>query len=117
MVRLSRWTGVSSIVGGLAWAAACVNHNTQPPGCIGDCPGQPLRVTTTTTSVLFVVAVLMLAVSGVGLLMVTALVMSLANEQTSRILLAAPFGLAWLVAGVVLLTTSRAPRPGHTVAV
>lgn len=36
------------------------------------------------------------------LLLGTALLVPFANEQTSRILLAVPFGVAWLVAGVTL---------------
>ena len=38
-----------------------------------------------------------------ALLIVTACLLPFANEQTSRILLAIPFGLAWVVAGVALL--------------
>jgi hypothetical protein len=41
------------------------------------------------------------------LLVATALLLPFANEQTSRILLAVPFGLVWLAVGVVLLTRSE----------
>jgi hypothetical protein len=41
------------------------------------------------------------------LLLATALLVPFANEQTSRILLAVPFGLTWLVAGAVLLRSER----------
>jgi hypothetical protein len=46
----------------------------------------------------------------------TALLLPLANEQTSRILLAVPFGMAWCLAGVTLVvqsapTAPRAARP------
>ncbi len=40
-------------------------------------------------------------------LLATALVLPFANEQTSRILIAVPFGVVWCVAGAVLLV--RAP--------
>jgi hypothetical protein len=40
-------------------------------------------------------------------LIVTALLLPLANEQTSRILLAIPFGLAWVAAGIALLRQSN----------
>jgi len=41
------------------------------------------------------------------LLLATALLVPFANEQTSRILLAVPFGLTWLVAGAGLLRSER----------
>ena len=44
-----------------------------------------------------------------GLLLATALLLPLANEQTARVLLAVPFGVAWLAAGVVLVS-GAAPR-------
>ena len=37
------------------------------------------------------------------LLVASAVLLPFANEQTSRILLAVPFGLCWMVAGAVLL--------------
>ena len=37
------------------------------------------------------------------LMLVTVLLLPFSNEQTSRILLAVPFGLAWMLAGAVLL--------------
>jgi hypothetical protein len=44
----------------------------------------------------------------VGLLLVgAALLLPFANEQTYRILLAVPFGVAWVVAGVVLLARAE----------
>jgi len=42
------------------------------------------------------------------LMLVTVLLLPFSNEQTSRILLAVPFGLAWMLAGAVLL---RRPAP------
>jgi hypothetical protein len=38
-----------------------------------------------------------------ALLLATVVTLPFANEQTSRILLAVPFGLTWLGAGVLLL--------------
>ena len=38
-----------------------------------------------------------------SLLLATALLLPVANEQTSRILLAVPFGLCWLGLGVELM--------------
>lgn len=180
--------GISSLAGGLTWVAACLVHNSQPQGCIGDaCElGGTERGSTAIDATLMVVAGLLLAASGLGLLLlarrrsrtqtagvvaaltgslalilllsalivasqdpdwegmpglvvpgvvllaialvslglqvlradvlprvvagaliVTALVLPLANEQTSRILLAIPFGLAWVVAGTVLLRQSN----------
>ena len=40
-------------------------------------------------------------------LLATVVLLPFANEQTSRILLAVPFGLTWLGAGVLLLRTSE----------
>ena len=40
-------------------------------------------------------------------LIATALLLPFANEQTSRILLAIPFGLAWVAAGIALLRQSN----------
>ena len=37
------------------------------------------------------------------LMLVTVLLLPFSNEQTSRVLLAVPFGLAWMLAGAVLL--------------
>ena len=41
------------------------------------------------------------------LLLCTALLLPLVNEQTSRILLAVPFGVAWFIAGVTLMRLSE----------
>ena len=38
-----------------------------------------------------------------ALMLVTVVLLPFSNEQTSRILLAVPFGLAWMLAGAVLL--------------
>ena len=180
--------GAFSLAGGLAWVAACLVHNAQPQGCIGDaCDlGGTERGSTAVDQTLMVVAGLLLAVSGLGLLLLarrrgrsqvagmvaalagslalvmllsalvvasrdpnwegmpglvvpgvvllaialvslgfqvlragvlprvvavvliaTALLLPFANEQTSRILLAIPFGLAWVAAGIALLRQSN----------
>ena len=165
--------------------AACLVHNSQPQGCIGDTcvlAGATERGSSALDATLMVVAGLLLAASGLGflllargrgrsqtagvvaaltgslalvlllsalivasqdpdwegmpglvvpgvvllaiamvsigvhvlrsgvlplavaaLLIVTACLLPFANEQTSLILLAIPFGLAWVVAGVALL--------------
>jgi hypothetical protein len=182
-----RLTGVVSALGGAAWVAACLVHNTLPQGCIGDqCDHATMRGSTPVATTLFVAAGLLLVASGLGLfiearrrarlgrpgaaavvtgalgllllaaatvvstvdndwagmpglvlpgiillavglvlvavvvlrarvvpvwvaalLLATAVLVPFANEQTSRILLAVPFGLAWLVLGLTLV---RGPR-------
>ena len=179
-------------MGGLAWVAACLVHDSLPQGCIdAGCTDRAMRDSTTAGEVLVGVAGLMLAASGVSLLLlaraargglgatgvaaavagvvgltlllaagvmssfvdsdwsgmpglvvpgmgllavamvlvtglvlragvlptwvsvllvVAALLLLFANEQTSRILLAVPFGLTWGVAGVLLLRRSRGSR-------
>jgi hypothetical protein len=64
-------TGASSLTGGLAWVAACLVHNSQPQGCIGDaCDlGGTERGSTSLDATLMVVAGLLLAVSALGLLL------------------------------------------------
>ena len=180
--------GISSLAGGLAWVTACLVHNSQPQGCIGDaCElGGTERGSTPVDATLMVVAGLLLAASGLGLLLLarrgsrsqaagvvaaltgslglvlllsalivasqdpdwegmpglvvpgvvllaialvslgfrvlragvlpgvvagalvaTALLLPFANEQTSRILIAIPFGLAWAAAGIALLRQSN----------
>jgi hypothetical protein len=194
--RVAVVSGTCAVVGGLAWAVACVVHASQPQGCVGsECAGTSMRESTATTAALVAVAGLMMVVSGVGLLLlvrrrgplprtarigagtaalglallasaltiqalffdgdfpwmpgfvapgVLALAVGLvlvgwavmrsgvvprwagvslvvgaallvaANEQTSSILLAVPFGLAWVATGAVLLV-QRSPR-GETAA-
>ena len=189
-MRTTRITGLASLVGGAAWTAGCVVHNTLPQGCIDQgCVGHAMRGSSPAADALFVLAGLMLAVSGGGLLLlararsglgragtagaaagaigclllasafvvsvfidnnwngmpglvvpgvalvaiglvlvavavlragvlptwsavlllVSAVVLPFANEQTSRILLAVPFGLCWMVAGAVLLRGTGQP--------
>ena len=48
--------------------------------------------------------------AGIGLLVGAALLLG-ANEQTASVLLAVPFGVAWLAAGVTLLLPSRQEAP------
>jgi hypothetical protein len=69
MMHAERLTGICSVIGGAAWVGACFVHNSLPQGCIGDaCADRSMRGTTPTAEVLFLVAGLMLAASGVGLL-------------------------------------------------
>jgi hypothetical protein len=178
------------MLGGLAWCAACLVHNTLPQGCIGDqCDTRSMRGSNLGGQVLLGISGVLLVVTGVGLLvlarrrrplarlgrtagasgavgltllaaaavvslvdnnwegmpalvvpgllllvvglglvallilragivprwvglllLVTALLLLAANEQTSRILLAVPFGAAWAVLGVVLLTRPEVSR-------
>ena len=185
MVSLTRLTGTCSVVGGSAWTAACLVHDTLPQGCIdASCADRPMRGSSPADSALFTLAGLMLATAFLGLLLLarrsgrgrgplvvaagvtgaagltlllaaeitstfidgnwggmpglvlpgiallaiglaltavvvirarvlprglpalllaTVVLLPFANEQTSRILLAVPFGLTWLGAGVLLL--------------
>lgn len=183
-------TGICSALGGAAWAAACLVHDQQPSGCIGDgCLGHTMRDAAFADAALAVVAGVLLAVSCLGwlllarptggfgragtaaaatggtglallagagvamtvdgnwdgmpalvvpgvvllaagvvlvawlvlragllptglavLLLSTAVLLPFSNEQTSRVLLAVPFGLAWLAAGVSLLWRGVAGR-------
>ena len=67
---VTRLAGCCSTVGGLAWLAACFVHNSLPQGCIGAaCTAREMRGPTTAGEVLVGVAGLMLAVSGVSLLL------------------------------------------------
>ncbi|KQX61689.1 hypothetical protein [Angustibacter sp. Root456] len=191
MARATMVTGICSAVGGAAWTAACIVHDQQPTGCIGDgCLDHAMRDASPADAALMAVAGLLLAVSclrllllaraagGFGrvgtaaaatgaagfallagaavamtidgnwdgmpalvvpgvvllavgivlvawlvlrarllptalaaLLLATAALLPFANEQTSRVLLAVPFGLAWLAAGIVLLASPVARRP------
>ena len=69
-VQVRTVTGVCSAIGGIAWVAACFVHNSLPQGCIGDqCGGgNAMRGSSPVDTTLFVVAGLMLASSGMGLL-------------------------------------------------
>lgn len=64
---------MSSGIGGIAWTLGCFVHNSLPQGCIDDaCEGAqalPLRGSSPVAEALFAVAGVMLAVSGVGLMM------------------------------------------------
>ena len=183
MGRLDRVIGTCSVIGGAAWIAACLVHNSLPQGCIdsGCGDGAEMRGSSTADVALLVVAGLLLAVSSLGLLVLarsgrglgrpgvvaavagavgllllgasgivstvdnnwagmpalvvpgvlllalglavlvwvvfragvlptwlsallvlTVALLPFANEQTSRILLAIPFGLAWMLTGAVV---------------
>jgi hypothetical protein len=110
VARTTMVTGWCSAVGGLAWTAACVVHNTQPTGCIDEgCAGHAMRDSGVADSALVVVAGVLLAASCAGLLALAraarplGLLLPFADEQTSRVLLAVPFGLVWLATGASLL--------------
>ena len=95
-------TGASSVAGGVSWTAACFVHNSLPQGCIDEgCADRAMRGSSPVATTLFVVAGLMLAVSGIGLLV-------LARQRSTlgrlAVLAAAAGGLGLLLlaaAGVV----------------
>ena len=129
MRRVLQLTGAGAVVAGVSWAVAAVLHSMQPEGCVGQgcLSGGPMRGSTPTTDVVFVLAGIMLVVLGLVVLAVvvwrsrvlprglvvavllTALLLPLANEQTRLVLLAVPFGLAWAAAGVWLLASGGRP--------
>jgi hypothetical protein len=97
MVELARLTGACSAVGGAALTAACLVHNSLPQGCIdAGCDSRVMRGSSPADLVLFAVAGLMLAVSGVGLLLLTR------RKRGGRGAMAATAGIAG-AAGLVLL--------------
>ena len=190
MSRTTTVTGWCSAVGGLAWTAACLVHNSQPAGCIDEgCVGHAMRNSSAADSALFAIAGVLLAASCAGLLVLaravrplgrvgaaaavagglglallagaevmsvvdgnwggmpglvvpgvlalvvglvlvaavvlrsrvlppalsalvlaTALLLPFANEQTSRVLLAVPFGLVWLATGAFLVAGAASRR-------
>jgi hypothetical protein len=62
-------TGVCSAIGGVAWVAACFVHNSLPQGCIDEqCEHATMRGSSPADTVLFGIAGVMLAASGLGLL-------------------------------------------------
>jgi hypothetical protein len=102
-------TGISSAIGGTAWTLGCFVHNSLPQGCIADaCEGPhalPMRGSSPVAVAFFTVAGVMLAVSGVGLLVLTrrhggrgraALVAVLAGGLGGALLLAAGI-VSWFV--------------------
>ena len=103
---LSRTAGLASIVGGAAWVAACLVHNAQPQGCIDDgCVGHAMRDGGPVDGALFVVAGLMLAVSGVCLLL---LVRSASRLGRTGVVagVAGSCGCALLAAALVVSTVN-----------
>ena len=110
--------GVSGGVGvGLLCAASAVANFVDGdwsgmPALVG--PGIVLLVVGIVLIASVVLRARLLPVWAAGLLLATSLLLPFANEQTSRILLAVPFGLAWLTAGAVLLRSrviGRAKAP------
>jgi hypothetical protein len=62
-------TGVCSAIGGASWVVVCFVHNSLPQGCIGDgCSARPMRGSSTLDTVLFDLAGVLLAITGIGLL-------------------------------------------------
>jgi hypothetical protein len=69
-VQVRTVTGVCSTVGGVSWTVACFVHNSLPQGCIGDqCDDRAMRGSSPLATTLFGLAGVLLAVSGVGLLL------------------------------------------------
>lgn len=65
-------TGIGSIIGGASWTAACFVHNSLPQGCIGQgCVDTTMRGSTPVDQLLFALAGLMLACTGLGCLQLT----------------------------------------------
>ena len=71
-MKVARLTGICSVIGGASWTAACFVHNSLPQGCIDEgCVDRTMRGSTPVALVLFVLAGLMLACAGLGLLRLT----------------------------------------------
>ncbi len=70
MRRVLQLTGAGAVVAGVSWAVAAVLHSMQPEGCVGQAclTGGPMRGSTPTTDVVFVLAGIMLAASVAGVL-------------------------------------------------
>jgi len=104
MRRTTMVTGACSAVGGLAWTAACVVHNSQPTGCIGDgCLGHAMRDSSPADAALLVVAGALLAASCLGLLVLAREAGALGRAGTSAGV-AGGLGLALLAASGAVST-------------
>ena len=103
--RLIRVAGVSSAIGGIAWTLACFVHNSLPQGCIGDaCEGPgaaPLRGSSPVATTLLTVAGLMLAVSGVSLVLLVRRVSGLGRSGLVALLVGGAGCALLLAAGIV----------------
>jgi hypothetical protein len=68
-INFTTTTGLSSVVGGISWVVACFVHNSLPQGCIDEgCDDATMRGSTPVDNTFFVIAGVMLAVSGLALL-------------------------------------------------
>jgi hypothetical protein len=73
-------------------------------------PGVVLLTVGLALTSIVVVRARVLPTALLAVLLVTVAALPFANEQTSRILLAVPFGLTWLCAGALLLVRSPATQ-------
>lgn len=103
MATVSRMTGVSAALAGLAWTAGCLVHSSLPPGCIGDtcAGGATMRGATPASTALVGLAGLLLAASVVGLLLLARRVMPVGRAGAAAVV-AGALGLSlFLAAGMV----------------
>jgi hypothetical protein len=71
-LNLIRWSGLAAILDGVLWIAWAIQTGLQPRGCIGDeCAFRPMREGGTIDTVLFYLAMLLLAVGVAGLVIHT----------------------------------------------
>ena len=105
MTQLMKVTGLSSGIGGIAWTLGCFAHNSLPQGCIADAcesvQAAPLRGTSPVAVALFAVAGVMLAVGGVGLLVLARGLGGLGRTGLVAVLMGALGCVLLLSAGVV----------------
>jgi hypothetical protein len=71
-LKLIHWSGLAAILGGVLWITWAIQTGLQPRGCIGDeCAFRPMREGGTIDTVLFYLAMLLLAVGVAGLVIHT----------------------------------------------
>lgn len=94
--RLSRWSGLAAILGGLLLALASVLHALEPTGCIGvECGIRPMRTATPLVSILGPVAAILILVGLGGL--------TLMARRSARGTALAVSGLICVGAGLLIL--------------
>lgn len=99
--RLPVVTGILAVLGGAAWVAAAGIHASQPVGCVGDaCSVTSMREATTSTTVLIAVAAVLMLASGAGLLAVV--------RRAGRLGWTGTAGAALCASGVATLTVAVA---------
>lgn len=98
--RLAVVTGACAILGGAAWATACVIHASQPSGCVGDtdCSRVAMREATYAASLLLAAAGALLVGSGGGVLWLI--------RRQGRLGRGAVLGAASAAVGVLLLVVA-----------